>query len=124
MAEWKRDAHYLRDDRHRMRYTRGWEKRGDQWTPLEALYVDKVAIQKDILGHRQTKSEITEEERRDTQQELSSIYRRWGSERGQNVSKREKDLCRRRENGSPFMYLSRLGGMCGRRWIEQISGNG
>ena len=34
---------------YHMRYARGYEKRGDYWAPLAALFVDKVAIQKDIL---------------------------------------------------------------------------
>ena len=74
--------------RYHMRYTRGWERRGDRRTPLAALFVDKASIRQDILDGQLKKSEITEQERQETQQELSLINRRWESERSQNVLKR------------------------------------
>ena len=87
-----------------MGYTRGWERRGDQRAPLAALLVDKVAIQKDILKTPLGKSDITEEVRQETQQELSLTDRRWGSERGQNALKREQT----------FVGVERMGRHSGR----------
>ena len=89
--------------RHHTRYTRGRERRGDQWRPLEALFVDRVAIQEDISGNQLTKSEITEDERRGTQQEQSLANRGWGSGRRQNALKRE----------AAFVDVARMGNHSG-----------
>ena len=76
--------------RYNTRYTRGWGSREDRWSPLTALFVDKVSTQQDISRAQVTSSEIAEEERREIQQELDLIDKRWESGRNQKVVGRAK----------------------------------
>ena len=48
--------------RYHKRYTRGYEKRGDYWDPLAALFVDKVAIRNDIMEKHLGEDDFPENE--------------------------------------------------------------
>ena len=61
---------------YHMRYTRGYEKSGGDWAPLSALYVGKVAIQKDILEKQPEGKDLSEGEREEIQIELEIINKR------------------------------------------------
>ena len=73
-----------------MRYARGWGEVESRWAPLAVLLVDKVVVQKDILGNQLGKSEITEIGRQGIRQELDSVNKRWESGRSQNAVGAEK----------------------------------
>ena len=80
------------DCRYRMRYTRGYERRFGDWEPLEALFVDKVAIRKHILEEQLGEGNLPEKEKNWTLIELRMINKRWGSEGCRRVDKETRPL--------------------------------
>ena len=67
--------------RKHMRHTRGCESSADRREKIPTLFVDKVAIQKDILAGKLGILDIHNEGREEIPQELDSAKNRWGSER-------------------------------------------
>ena len=79
------------DRRYHMRYAIGYGRRGGDWEPLAALFVDKVAIRKDTLEKQLGEENLPEEEKKKgVKIELGVINNRWESERGRRVYKEKR----------------------------------
>ena len=86
-----RQSQFMR--RYRMRYTRGWESSGGRWVKLSTLFIEKVAIQKDILEGKLGSIDIPNEDREEIRQELDLVENRWQSARRKNgIGKIERPL--------------------------------
>ena len=70
-------------------------RRGDDWPPLEVLFADKVATQKDILEKHLVEEDLAERERRmdSILIELGMVEKRWESESGRRVDRERRCLC-------------------------------
>ena len=77
---------------YHMRHTGRCERRGEDWAPLAALYVDKVAILRDILEKQFEEEGLPEGEKRQIQIDLGNTYRRWESGRGRRVDREQIPL--------------------------------
>ena len=98
--------------RYHMRYTRGYGRGGGDWAPLEALFADKVEIQRDILDKQLVEENVSEGEKRQIQIELGIINKRWGSDGAHCVDREKRPLSTSPEWGRhSFGIKYRLGGL-------------